>query len=293
MLGTMLLNPATARVSIQYMTIQSRITNETIQSLPSDVNCLSLITANGRQAFHHVLHDATTAQDFTPLPPVDCTTNSAWISDLKKHILAPKNDAQKAFSDSLHVFPGTPAPIKGHKRTVSDIPQFDDEDNESVGEISIDSNMDPDVVDCVSFLIECVSDEVESPEFSQTTKAVNVGESSPDAPASRFVVSGGSPTYRDVTKENNSHYRRSLPAAFPSQNGKPKSDEQSKSLLIESGSIEPKVPPQPPLRLPDNIKRIKCGHRRQDSLQESIFSTTTQDLRLFLIFNCQYLINVF
>lgn len=59
------------------------------------------------------------------------------------------------------------------------------------------------------------------------------------------------PTYRDVPKKNNSHYRRSLPVAFPSQNGKPKSDEQSKSLLIESGSIEPKVPPQPILRLPD------------------------------------------
>lgn len=30
-----------------------------------------------------------------------------------------------------------------------------------------------------------------------------------------------------------------------------------------------------------SIKRIKCGHRRQDSLQESIFSQTTQELRLF------------
>lgn len=33
-------------------------------------------------------------------------------------------------------------------------------------------------------------------------------------------------------------------------------------------------------RLPE-IKRIKLGHRRQDSLQESIFSTTTTDLKLF------------
>jgi hypothetical protein len=33
-----------------------------------------------------------------------------------------------------------------------------------------------------------------------------------------------------------------------------------------------------PMR-PDTIKRIKCGHRRQDSLQESIFSTTTKELR--------------
>lgn len=31
----------------------------------------------------------------------------------------------------------------------------------------------------------------------------------------------------------------------------------------------------------DTIRRIRTGHRRQDSLQESIFSTGTAELRLF------------
>lgn len=31
----------------------------------------------------------------------------------------------------------------------------------------------------------------------------------------------------------------------------------------------------------NTIRRVKCGHRRQDSLQESIFNTTTQELRFF------------
>uniref|UniRef100_A0A914Q1A8 Telomere length regulation protein TEL2 homolog n=1 Tax=Panagrolaimus davidi TaxID=227884 RepID=A0A914Q1A8_9BILA len=291
MLGTMLLNPSTSRVSIQYMTIDSRLTKETIKSMPSDINCLSLVTANGRQVFQHVLHDAATAQDFTPLAPIDCTKNSAWISDLKKHIYTPPTP-NNTFSDTLKVVQQTPAPIKSHKRTISDIPQFD-EDNESIGEISVElANADPDVVDCVAFLINKVCDEIEDSEyvkerFKQAARGLNIAESSADLPSVNkfFQPIGGSPTFQREIQKDPSHYRRSLPAALPSSNQNnsvdKQIDEQSKSLLIESNSITSKAPSQPPLHLSDNIKRVKCGHRRQDSLQESIFSTPTQDLRLF------------
>lgn len=284
MIGTMLLNPATARISIQYLGIQTRLTKETIKKMPDDVNCISLITESGRQSLHHVLHDAATAQDFSPLSPVDCTTDDEWIRNLKTYILSPpQSNGYGCFTDSIRPMPPTPAPIKSHKRTISDIPQFD-EDNESIEEMSIDSNSDPDVIDCVNFLIDFVCDEIDVAErFVQAAKAMNITESSTELPPiSKFVVSGGgSPNFRDRLKETN-HYRRSLPAAFPSSslpNDVDKLEEQSKSLLVESGSIESKFPPPPPLRLPDNIKRVKCGHRRQDSLQESIFSTPTQDLR--------------
>uniref|UniRef100_A0AC34GI32 Uncharacterized protein n=1 Tax=Panagrolaimus sp. ES5 TaxID=591445 RepID=A0AC34GI32_9BILA len=124
------------------MTIESRLTIETIKIMLSDIHCLSLVTANGRQAFQHVLHDAATAQDFTPLAPVDYKKNSGWINDLKKHIYIPPT-TNDIFSDTLKVMPPTPAPIKSHKRTISDIQQFD-EDNESLGEISVELNADPD-----------------------------------------------------------------------------------------------------------------------------------------------------
>lgn len=55
----------------------------------------------------------------------------------------------------------------------------------------------------------------------------------------------------------------------------------SKNLLVNVPSTEQDVVTNTLNDNTSSIKRIKCGHRRQDSLQESIFSQTTQELRLF------------
>jgi hypothetical protein len=56
-LTMMLANPATARVSIQYLSIKYRLTNHDIPSMPSDANCITLSTPNDKQHFYHICPD--------------------------------------------------------------------------------------------------------------------------------------------------------------------------------------------------------------------------------------------
>lgn len=53
----MLVNPATARVSIQFVQIQNRITREQLSSMPAEANAISLTTESEKQTFHHVCRD--------------------------------------------------------------------------------------------------------------------------------------------------------------------------------------------------------------------------------------------
>uniref|UniRef100_A0AC34Q1M5 Telomere length regulation protein TEL2 homolog n=1 Tax=Panagrolaimus sp. JU765 TaxID=591449 RepID=A0AC34Q1M5_9BILA len=291
MLGTMLLNPSTARVSIQYMQIQNRITNEQVKSMPKDINSLTLLTANGKQSFHHVCRDVSLIKNGTN-SSVNCTTNAAWISDLKKYLLIPSLNTEQTFgfsptlisaSSSTTTTTTTPAAIKTHKRTISDIPQFDDEEieNESIGDYLYDSNIDPDVVDCLMNVIDNVIEHLEQEEHFDEVYQSIIDSNIKD----EFVITGN-------FKNND---RRSLPANFDIPRKNDKREEQSKSLLIENNDkddikeningimkepiIEKNIihtPPQQPI-----IKRVKTGHRRQDSLQESIFSSGEKELRLF------------
>lgn len=57
MLLLMLVNPASARVSIQFVQIASRITREQLPLMPLEVNAVSLTTESGNQTFHHVCRD--------------------------------------------------------------------------------------------------------------------------------------------------------------------------------------------------------------------------------------------
>ncbi|KAE9552234.1 hypothetical protein FO519_004543 [Halicephalobus sp. NKZ332] len=286
MLATMLLNPATARVSIQYMQIQNRITKESVKSMPFDVNTLTLVSANGKQAFHHVCRDVTTLMDNAPNIPVNCASNAAWISDLQRYLYSPNGPESVVggFANSTNTNPPTPGPVKTHKRTVSDIPQFDDEETESLGDLSMDSTIDPDVIDCVAYLIDAVCEQMEQQEQFDAIydKVFESSDAAVELPRDdQFIVTG-------AFKPSD---RRSLPASFATSSPKCNvQEEQSKSLLIESSEKEDLTkitdaqanhvnsipPPQQP-----TIKRVKCGHRRQDSLQESIFSSGVQELRLF------------
>uniref|UniRef100_A0A7E4ZT10 Dopey_N domain-containing protein n=1 Tax=Panagrellus redivivus TaxID=6233 RepID=A0A7E4ZT10_PANRE len=320
MLGVILMNPATSRVSIQYLQLNARITRDELKSIPADVNSLVLETVKSNQMFHHVCRDvasgkpaATGGKPSTPKEPIDLCSNAAWVSDLRKLILNPAGCDGSATTNGLtpttsthSAVPQTPGRINTHRRTVSDIPQFD-EDTESLGDVSLDSAVDPEVAEVVTFLIESVCDEMDSIEDlnERFAQAANSG----DDPFTRFLPqsssAGGSPINaklratkeEDEVKSNGSVAsgkpdRRSLPSALPSESNastsKPAIDrreEVTKSMIDNLGPVNTgansTVSTVPPIKLPENIKRVKCGHRRQDSLQESIFSTTTNDLRLF------------
>ena len=66
----MLLNPATARMSIQFVQIDSRITRLELPSMPIDANCVILSTINEKQKFYHVCKD-------NDVSPEDTITNRA------------------------------------------------------------------------------------------------------------------------------------------------------------------------------------------------------------------------
>jgi hypothetical protein len=66
-------------VSIQFVQMWQRITQEQLPSLPANANCVSLTTVGGKQTFHHICTDV----DTTPLPrhenmclPLHCAGNS-------------------------------------------------------------------------------------------------------------------------------------------------------------------------------------------------------------------------
>lgn len=93
----MLLTPASARVSIQFLKVDGRTTRSDVASLPEDVNAISLSTLTDKQNFNHVCRDidvplndkskvnpAAPWNDFTFF---DCSKNEPWIADLKRHTL--------------------------------------------------------------------------------------------------------------------------------------------------------------------------------------------------------------
>jgi hypothetical protein len=93
----MLLTPASARVSMQFLKVDGRTTRNDVPSLPDDVNVISLSTLTDKQNFNHVCRDIdvplTDKSKVNPAAPwneftfFDCTKNDPWIGDLKRHTL--------------------------------------------------------------------------------------------------------------------------------------------------------------------------------------------------------------
>lgn len=72
-----------------------------------------------------------------------------WVVDLKKQLLLPSsnftdNPKRLTAETTINSIYGQSAGVKTHKRTISDIPHFD-EDAESVGSLSLDSTLDHEV----------------------------------------------------------------------------------------------------------------------------------------------------
>jgi hypothetical protein len=176
-LATILLNPATARVSLQYLHIQSRITHETMPILPKEVNAISLATPNLKQNFHHVCKETSGKVEFRHSPSengsrdfkfIDCCkwdfifvvkliifSESIWLHELRKRLLLPPTpETLRKKNEETQ-----PGKILGHRRTVSDIPQFD-EDTDSLSCDSLDS-LEHEVLDVLQCIIDTVVEEEE------------------------------------------------------------------------------------------------------------------------------------
>ncbi|KAK6059772.1 Dopey protein [Cooperia oncophora] len=134
MLATMLMNPVTARISIQYVWQEARLTKDNFSSMPSDVSVVTLVTSDGKQRLYHFDGPVTEG------------------SDLRNRLLlsseADPSDSEQGVSTC--VAPG------------GDIPNFD-EDTDSLDTLSISmEGVDVGVVETLQYLIDCVVEEEDS-----------------------------------------------------------------------------------------------------------------------------------
>lgn len=271
MLAVMLLNPTTARISIQYLSVHNRLNREQITSMPPGICAITLLTEGGRHSLHHLCEDVSAAADGSGLKKsreiaaiLDQLRNShempAWYSELRNCLL------QAGDTDgSMDVSIGVNNALKSHRRTVSDLPIFD-EDNESLGAESIDS-VDHGVAEVLQYLIDCVCDEEERQlkTATPTPERSSVDRVTATPSPNDNLVGVDDPDVKETTafRVGDSSSKLAVDAAeMAEQQPTPKASECSAVLS-------------------DNIKRVKSGHRRQDSLQESIFTMTAQELKLF------------
>lgn len=211
MLATMLMNPVTARVSIQYVRQESILTSDTFNSLPEDVNAVTLVTIDGKQRLYHIDGKVN-----------EC---SPWLGDVRHRLLLSSSE-KSIVTETSTLHPGSLA---------GDVPNFDD-DTDSLDTLSLNiDGIDSAVVETLQSIIDQVVEQEE--QFEETERRVM------NAIGDRNIEPHGlSFTYK-------SEERRS-----------PEGEPQIQNEVVQ---------------------RIKKGHKRTDSLQESIFSMTERDLKAF------------
>lgn len=254
MLYLMLLTPASARVSIQHVQIESRTTRNDVPSLPDDVNAVSLTTSSDKQSFHHVCRDIDVPlSDKTKVNPAapwnefrffDCTRNDPWILDLKRHILLQSSDihdnptptclssngfvplqplksntSTASFSStepntmnaSMVAQPRTPHHpkitkqdsnpgfVRGHKRTTSSIPQFD-QDADSIESIVLDESVESEIYDLVRELVDTICSEEDNNEAPRQVETAPGDSKQPlsDEPHSYMLLYAENPRAVDL-----------------------------------------------------------------------------------------------
>ncbi|KAI1728390.1 protein pad-1 [Ditylenchus destructor] len=287
MLLVMLVNPATARVSIQFVQVASRITHEQLPIMPSEANAVSLTTECGKQTFHHVCRDIDVQVNNSLLNPVspwnnfsyiDCSSNVSWVVELIKQLLMPSTNFVE---NPMHLRANPASPNlkqagKCHKRTMSDIPQFDEEDAESVGSLSLDS-FDHDVLEILQSIVDTVVEEeniangILPSDRGPKNIPMRMSNYLPKKPSAGNLTTTSNEDESSIVQQQSSDSTRNLSTY----------DGDEISIVNSAPSVLGNTPREINDIAGNNIRRIKCGHRRQDSLQESIFSTTTQELRLF------------
>lgn len=214
MLSTMLMNPVTARISIQYIRQESKMTTETCAVLPSDVSAVTLMTIDGKQRLYHITGPSC--------------TDTPWITEVRNRLLlTSSDDVALADSQQRHVSPC---------QVSVDMPNFDD-DTDSLDTLSMGMESVEEVVkDIMAILVDEVCTEYEEEDLERERLAELLN-------GCILEPAGASFSLRQPEEEE---------------------------------------PEKPAPVCPDPIvQRVKKGHRRQDSLQESIFNMTDKDLCAF------------
>nr|CAD2168686.1 unnamed protein product [Meloidogyne enterolobii] len=332
MLALMLLNPTTARVSIQFVEMSQRVTQDQLSILPSEINCVSLTTISGRHVFHHVCKDVDKQQ---PNTYINCDPfKNLWISGLNQLLLLPSDTIitpttlinktptntkseilqQQNLKQKFIIEPTTTireviggggggnlnnnninnnTPINNsssvnrkshqqHNRTLSDIPQFDNDADSVDDSISLDCTFDHEIVDTVQYLVDSVcGEEEEGEEVGKEGGEEEEEDELNEAILLNNTFNGSLNDSTTIINQNKEEIKEpdeislvgslktsaATAAALPRISGFNNNNGGCGSNTL--GNIG------------ESIKRIRTGHRRQDSLQESIFSTGTHELRLF------------
>ncbi|CAI2294328.1 unnamed protein product [Caenorhabditis sp. 36 PRJEB53466] len=222
MLSTMLMNPVTARISIQYIRQEIKMTSEECTAIPADVSAVTLMTIDGKQRLYHVTGPSC--------------TDATWITEVRNRLLLTSTE-EVALAHS------------GEQRHVSpcqdsvDMPNFDD-DTDSLDTLSMGMESVEDVVkDIMAILVDNVCEEYEEEDMERERLNTLLNGCGIEAAGASFSL-------RDPSEGE---------------------EEEEEEATVKPAPI-----------CPDPIvQRVKKGHRRQDSLQESIFNMTEKDLCAF------------
>ncbi|CAG9538470.1 unnamed protein product [Cercopithifilaria johnstoni] len=264
MMTTMLLNPSTSRASIQYLNMHARINKEKFPHMPSGICAITLLTDGGHQSLHHLCEDVSAvgsneakrhlAEASTAFERLRIGEYPVWLTELRNRLLQGGDDTGTM---DLNV---TSEAQKTHRRTISDIPMFDD-DNDSIETASIDS-LDHEVVETLQYILDCICAQEES---EMEVQAYFAGER---------LCSHVQMTLISCAHESEISEKEGLTGAVESAPQKRAAESQSSTVCSSWKSAEngPSIS--------ENFKRFR-GHRRQDSLQESIFTMSAQELKLF------------
>ncbi|VDN03566.1 unnamed protein product [Thelazia callipaeda] len=267
MWATMLLNPSVSRVSIQYLNMQSRMNKEKLSSMPSGICSITLLTESGHQSLHHLCEDVSVAvsseakrhlyEISVAFERLRSGEYPLWLTELRNRLLQEGNE--NSATVDLNV---SSSVQKTHRRTVSDIPIFDDDDNDSVETASLDS-LNHDVIEVLQYILDCICAQEESEIEAQACFA---GERL-CSHIHTTLVSDTSGIKSDTSENELSSSTMEVPEERTKES-------QSNPIVSLWKS------PENGLLVSETTKRFR-GHRRQDSLQESIFTMSAQELKLF------------
>ncbi|KAK0423668.1 hypothetical protein QR680_008265 [Steinernema hermaphroditum] len=283
MLCLHLWSPSTSRVSIQYVQIQSRCNHNDLSAMPSGLNDVCLKTANSRKTLHHMCAEDGFIGDFANEDVLFAYMNDhKLLNELRKRLLMSPT-TESVFQQE------PPMPSKTHKRTMSDIPNFDDDNisnDESFGEgdgISIDSAQQA-VYETVQFLVDAVVEELDEEE-DPNRAFYEVHEDNVSVAESTVTARSRSSLPPKLSIDESDEVEKKFFGNGVAGGVRPSASSVQLTTMTNSNSNESVVSvPASRSEAPTttaSVKRVKTGHRRQDSLQESIFSMTTQELRLF------------
>ncbi|MCP9264273.1 Protein pad-1 [Dirofilaria immitis] len=301
MWATMLLNPSTSRASIQYLSMQGRMNKEKFPNIPPGICVITLLTNGGHQSLHHLCEDVSvTGSNEAKRHLVEASIAferlriieyPAWLTELRNRLLQEGNNNSTM---DLNMASEAQKLITGLYRTyqclmmimslVCDYDQRKSPDRfenlrisaaaltarsckwmDSIETTSLDS-LDQEVLEILQYIIDFICAQEES---EMEIQACFAGERL-CSHIQTTLISDTHCTESEISEKEGSS------SAVASISQKRIIESQSVPAVSSWKSTENGPP------ISENLKRCK-GHRRQDSLQESIFTMSAQELNIIII----------